>query len=572
MKKKEKKVKAPKTNNKLQNLPVRIKLKSAFRKISAAFMISLIISAIGVGFLSLLFNDFYNKQYQNSALQMEIRKNLQMLDKNILWATTSTSSSETKAKLTNVVNYSDILTRQVKKLIQNFDEPELTGPLSSAMMDFVDYRTEIQKYVNSDQKDIAFAFYEAEYSDAVTRVEDALIAIGEKADSKAATEYALTSIVSLVVIFLVVAGIVSSIVLSGRLTKQITQVICDPLKELEDAATSLKNGELDIHIAYDSADELGQLAENFRIACAQMKDVISDAGSMLSTMANKDFTAHTKDETLYVGDFHALLDNMIILSSQLSDTLGQIKESSQQVSVGSSQLANSAQSLAEGATDQAGAVQELTATITAVSEIATKTCEMATSSAANMGGAVQDGEASRKEMENLTHAMESIMHTSHEIENIISMIEDIAEQTNLLSLNASIEAARAGEAGRGFAVVADQIGKLAADSGKSAVMTKDLISKSLDEINRGNEIVLTASQMMEKVLEAMAAFAKEAEGAAGATTSQAEMLKQVEAGIEQISQVVQDNSAVAEETSAVSEELYAQAENLQEMIEQFRLR
>lgn len=571
MKKKEKKQKLPKTNDKLRNLPVRTKLKGAFNKISVAFMVSLIVSAIGVGFLSFLFNDFYNKQYQNSTLQMEIRKNLQLVDKNILWATTSTSGSETKSKLANVVNYSDILTRQVTMLIQNFDAPELTGPLSSAMMDFVDYRTQIQKYVNSDQKDIAFAFYEAEYSDAVTAVENALIAIGDEADRKAATEYTITSIVALIVIILTIIGIVSSIILSRNLTKQITDVICSPLKELENAATSLKAGELDINITYESQDELGHLANNFRDACAQMKDVIRDAGSVLSTMANKDFTAKTKDEALYVGDFQALLENMTLLSKQLSSTLGQIKDASEQVSIGSSQLASSAQSLAEGATDQAGAVQELTATITSVSEIASKTCEMATMSAANMTGAAKDGEASRQEMANLTQAMESIMHTSHEIENIISMIEDIAEQTNLLSLNASIEAARAGEAGRGFAVVADQIGKLAADSGKSAVMTKDLISKSLDEINRGNEIVQTASQMMEKVLESMAAFAEEAKGAATATTSQAEMLKQVEAGIEQISQVVQDNSAVAEETSAVSEELFAQAENLQEMIGQFRL-
>ena len=166
----------------------------------------------------------------------------------------------------------------------------------------------------------------------------------------------------------------------------------------------------------------------------------------------------------------------------------------------------------------------------------------------------------------------NIIQTSHEIENIISMIEDIAEQTNLLSLNASIEAARAGEAGRGFAVVADQIGKLAADSGRSAVMTQDLINKSLTEINRGNEIVHNASGMIENVLTSMVKFAEETRGAATATTTQANMLKEVEAGIEQISMVVQDNSAVAEETSAVSEELFAQAENLQEMINQFNLK
>ena len=86
--------------------------------------------------------------------------------------------------------------------------------------------------------------------------------------------------------------------------------------------------------------------------------------------------------------------------------------------------------------------------------------------------------------------MEHITEISKEIGNIITDIEDIASQTNLLALNASIEAARAGEAGKGFAVVADQIGKLAADSAKSAVNTRDLIDKTLVEIQRGNAVTL----------------------------------------------------------------------------------
>lgn len=80
--------------------------------------------------------------------------------------------------------------------------------------------------------------------------------------------------------------------------------------------------------------------------------------------------------------------------------------------------------------------------------------------------------------------MEHITEISKEIGNIITDIEDIASQTNLLALNASIEAARAGEAGKGFAVVADQIGKLAADSANSAVNTRELIDKTLVEIQK----------------------------------------------------------------------------------------
>ena len=70
----------------------------------------------------------------------------------------------------------------------------------------------------------------------------------------------------------------------------------------------------------------------------------------------------------------------------------------------------------------------------------------------------------------------------------------------------------------------------------------------------------------------MEEFASMASGSAEASRMQADMLKQIEAGIDQISSVVQNNSATAEETSAVSEELSAQSVGLEEMVSHFVLR
>ena len=165
--------------------------------------------------------------------------------------------------------------------------------------------------------------------------------------------------------------------------------------------------------------------------------------------------------------------------------------------------------------------------------------------------------------------MERITVTSKEIENIIGSIEDIASQTNLLSLNASIEAARAGEAGRGFAVVADQIGKLASDSARSAVSTRELIGKCLEEVESGNHILNNTIDSYGTVLENMESFVKISHSSAEASKEQVEMLKEIEQGMQQITGVVQNNSGVAQETSAVSEELSAQATNLEQLVEHF---
>lgn len=370
---------------------------------------------------------------------------------------------------------------------------------------------------------------------------------------------------------MLLAGL-GTVALCFILSKTLTQTIVEPVQELQGAVQQLKEGNLNVSIAYDSEDELGDLANNLREACAQMHTVITDASYLLGEMAEGRFNIATREEESYVGDFRDLILSMRKLNRQMDATLHQITESAEQVKIGSEQLAQSAQDLAEGATDQAGAVEELTATVESVTHISEESAENANTAADSAKASAENASKNREEINELTVAMARITETSKEIENIIAAIEDIASQTNLLSLNASIEAARAGEAGRGFAVVADQIGKLAADSAQSAVNTRELIGKALEEIEAGNKIVDHTMEAINTVLADMESFAGMASGAAEASRVQADMLKQIEAGIEQISSVVQSNSAAAQETSAVSEELSAQAISLEEMVERFELR
>lgn len=366
--------------------------------------------------------------------------------------------------------------------------------------------------------------------------------------------------------------VIASVVILRRVIAQLTDAIVEPIRELQAAVHKMKIGEFDIDIQYAGKDELAELADDLRELCDKTKLVVSDAGYLLSEMAEGDFNVSTKEEASYVGEYRALILGMRKLNRQLDGTLREIRMSSQQVMVGADQMAGSAQELAEGATNQASAVEELAATVDNVVQIAEESANNAVFAAKTATSAANDAKKSREEVNQLTKAMDRIMETSKQIENIIGAIEDIADQTNLLALNASIEAARAGEAGRGFAVVADQIGKLASDSAQSAVTTKELIGKSLVEVEAGNSIVEKTMEAINEVLASMESFAGMASGAAEASKTQVDMLKEVGVGIDQITSVVQNNSAAAQETSAVSQELSAQATSLEGMVERFKLR
>ena len=124
---------------------------------------------------------------------------------------------------------------------------------------------------------------------------------------------------------------------------------------------------------------------------------------------------------------------------------------------------------------------------------------------------------------------------------------------------------------QGFAVVADQIGKLAADSAKSAVNTRDLIDKTLVEIEKGNTITRTTADAFNQIIADMESFAELAENTMEKANSQAESLEQIGQGIEQLSGVVQGNAASSEENTAISINLAEGAAKMHDRVNIFKL-
>lgn len=383
------------------------------------------------------------------------------------------------------------------------------------------------------------------------------------ADKNWATTVTIVALLAVSIVSLIVIVLILIVILRKRIR---------PIDSVVQAAEAIANGHLDVLIEVDSHDEIGKVARAFQATIDILKKIIVDINYILGEMAEGNFAISTREKDSYIGDFENILISMRKLNHTLSDTLRQIVESSDQVALGSSQMAESAQALAEGATDQAGAVEELTATVENVANMAAISATKASEAFKQSKMYEEQAEGSSREMEELTAAMERISDTSKEIEKIIAEIEDIASQTNLLALNAAIEAARAGEAGKGFAVVADQIGKLASDSAQSAVNTRNLIGKSIDEVNRGNHITERTSEALAKVMEGIKMLADASQSTSEMSVSQSETIAQIQQGIEQISSVVQNNSAAAEETSATSEELSAQADSLKSLVGAFTLK
>lgn len=558
----------------------KIKEMKVEKKLKFCFILTVVISSIAgvLGFIVLLYSNFsYSNVLQtNGFSQGEIGIFSTYLNKEpaivreLILLTNEADMKEADDEYTEIKEKTDAALVALKKHCNTEKELEYIAVIDQKLLEYREIFDEVKADAMSNQNDQALELLLTKGKPTLkelTNAVEGLIDLNVEMGNKSARFMTIETYVCAAFMIIV---IIVSIVISMQLASFVAKLFAEPIKNIKDATAQLAKGNLDIQVEAMYPDEIGEMTDSFKEAIRKLKEYIAELTRIFGEFGNGNFNVVSNVD--FDGDFKALEDASEMISNSLSKTLGKISEASNQVALGASQMSENAQSLAEGATDQSASVQELTATIQNITETTVSSSEKANLSYTSAKDFEVKAESSSEDIKKLNQAMAKINETSKEIANIIAEIEDIASQTNLLSLNASIEAARAGEAGKGFAVVADQIGRLAADSSASAVNTKNLIQNSIQEIEQGNEITAKTTEAIEEVIEGIKLLATSTKEISSLSIAQAETMKQLEMGVEQISEVIQSNSAAAEESSATSEELAAQSENLEELIGHFNLK
>ena len=557
---------------KLRNLKVKKRLMYSF---IGTVILSSIAGLLGIILLLVMDTKYSTALIENGFIQGDLGSYNSYLNKSgafvrdIIMLTDEEEIASAKASLEDSDAKADYFLSEFTSKLENDDEQALLAIITEQYPKYIALRDEAIALAEQNKNEEALEMFRKEaipYLQEIMAAADELLTMNiEMGDNKSDSLTALSRILIIIMIVILVVAIV----ISSKFAVYTAKDFSAPIEKMETAIQLLANGELDASINDDSQNELGKMTRHFSKAVAMLHSYIECIEYGLTEIGNGNFTVRPNVE--FSGEFIKIKESIEVIITSLNQTLKQIDEGSEQVLMGSEQLAESAQALAEGATTQASAIQELTATIESVANAAEDSAQKADEANKTAEHFADLAEESSHEMGLLTEAMQRITQTSKEIENIIAEIENIASQTNLLSLNASIEAARAGEAGKGFAVVADQIGKLAADSAQSAVSTKELIVKSLDEIVKGNEIAIKTADALAEVIDGIRLLAAASKQTSTLSSEQAATMAQVLDAIEQIAEVVQNNSAAAEETSATSEELSAQSQTLKSLVEHFTL-
>lgn len=189
-------------------------------------------------------------------------------------------------------------------------------------------------------------------------------------------------------------------------------------------------------------------------------------------------------------EFGTVMSSCNKMVEHIKSLIKRIKDTGKDVDIISSELLDISRTQANNSLDQTSSLSETTGLVQDLDEISREISE-STEFVAQLSETVlknvRNGqiiiedtinfmEEAKLKTKLMMDGISNLGSQSKEISSVIGIINDIAEQTDLLALNAAIEAARAGDAGKGFAVVASEIKSLAEEVVESTLKIKNIMT------------------------------------------------------------------------------------------------
>jgi methyl-accepting chemotaxis protein len=348
------------------------------------------------------------------------------------------------------------------------------------------------------------------------------------------------------ILFTSVTAILAGLVISVLMALVITKYITRNLGLGTSFAMRMSEGDISGKIQTNQKDEFGYLQRALNDYAGKLSDVVQSVQKMTVEIA-------------------ASADQMSATALSFSDnaqsqasSVEEVTAALEQISAGMENVTNSSREQYEDMQSLIEKMNELSGIVREIGEMTEKTYGRSE----DISVRSREGETSLNQM---TSSMIKITESSQDMINIIQIINDISDKINLLSLNAAIEAARAGEAGRGFAVVADEISKLADQTATSIKDIDRLIVQNGQEIHKGRESIDNAGKTIRTITESVALIAEDIKGISDRMQKQTDVYDNVRSRAETARNRSEETSRAMEEQKSALHEISVSVGGINEL-------
>ncbi|MEO9944949.1 MAG: methyl-accepting chemotaxis protein [Paraglaciecola sp.] len=453
-----------------------------------------------------------------------------------------TFASETKKLLQDIKSIDPILSSEISKILNSFNEYyEIAFTVSKSMIDgTADYSKlgEMSTKMNNSY-DSAFkgltSFKDARVNSFQTDIQEA-----------SSNGESMILIGFILALFTIVLLFATAIPIVNGIKGSIVEVV----SSLKDIAQG--DGDLTVRLNSKNKDEIGDLVNWFNQFMVKLQGVVKD-----------------------------IVDSTLPLS-QLAQNLNKLTEDTNQTIFVQQRSASQAKE----------AVDDMTNSVSAVASSAAEAATAAgdASTAANDGqdvvnNTVMSIQELATNVEETAEVISKLEADSNQVGVVLDVIKGIAEQTNLLALNAAIEAARAGEQGRGFAVVADEVRTLASrtqqsteqiqstieqlqDAARSAVSA---MAKGTERATTSVETANTAGASLTVITDTISRITNMNDQIALSTGDQQAVAQTISSNVDEIHQKTEEIATSSKEIGSASGELAQLAKHLEGIATQFKV-
>lgn len=126
-------------------------------------------------------------------------------------------------------------------------------------------------------------------------------------DEHSYMQYMIWKIALLILITLIIAG----------LDIHLIRTLEKPIVDVTDGVWRIANGDLRVHIDYNSNDEIGTLAKGLNDLVWRLNTIIEDEKQMFDGIGDKEFKVKTDTPQVYRGDFATILYDITGLASRM---------------------------------------------------------------------------------------------------------------------------------------------------------------------------------------------------------------------------------------------------------------